>query len=160
MRGSQADILRFPLALVKEFATLVEMPDEVLTPSCDQLALQGLLKAHGGCITKTDVVDLMGLRDASIIDRWRTHRQIVSARNEAGQWEYPIWQFARKHRRVMLGIRDCLAELPFENEWEPVIFFLNRMEILGGHSPLDRLRTGKIEAAILAARQYGWRKNT
>jgi hypothetical protein len=136
------------------------MPDEVLSSAYDQLALQGLLKAHGGCLTKNAVVDLMGLQDTSIVDRWRTHRQIVSARNDAGQWEYPIWQFARKHRRVMLGIRDCLAELPFENESEQVTFFLNRMEILGGHSPLDRLRTGKIEAAILAARQYGWRKTS
>jgi hypothetical protein len=135
------------------------MRDEVLTPHQDQLAMQNLLAAHGGCISDAEVVHLMGLQDASIVERWREHRQIVSAKTDDGQWEYPIWQFARKHRRVMLGIRDCLAELPFENEWEPVIFFLNRLEILGGHSPLDRLRTGKIEAAILAARQYGWRKS-
>ena len=90
------------------------MPDEVLSPAHDESALQDLLKVHGGCITKTEVVHLMGLQEPSIVDRWRNHRQIVSARNEAGQWEYPIWQFARKHRRVMLGIRDCLAELPFE----------------------------------------------
>lgn len=55
----------------------------------------------------------------------------------------------------MLGIRDCLAELNYEHGWEPAIFFLTKMECLGGHSPLDRLRAGKIEAAILAARQYG-----
>ena len=55
----------------------------------------------------------------------------------------------------MLGIRDCLAELTYEHEWEPVIFFLTKMKSLDGHSPLDRLRAGKIESAILAARQYG-----
>ena len=150
----------FRAGIGKRIRYSCEMPDQVLSPAYDQSALQDLLKAHGGCISKTEVVHLMGLQETSIVDRWRNHRQIVSARNDAGQWEYPIWQFARKHRRVMLGIRDCLAELPFENEWEPMIFFLNRMEILGGHSPLDRLRTGKIEAAILAARQYGWRKDS
>ena len=160
MRGSHVREPSFELALGKEFVTFCQMPDEVLSPAYDQSALQDLLKAHGGCISKAQVVHLMGLQETSIVDRWRNHRQIVSARNDAGQWEYPIWQFARKHRRVMRGIRDCLAELPFENECEPVAFFLNRMEILGGHSPLDRLRTGKIEAAILAARQYGWRRNT
>ena len=67
---------------------------------------------------------------------------------------FPLWQFAPKHKRVMLGIRDCLAELPFEHEGEPIVFFLSKMKRLGGHSPLDCLRAGKIEAAILAARQY------
>jgi hypothetical protein len=52
----------------------------------------------------------------------------------------------------MLGIRDCLAELPFEHEGEPIVFFLSKMKRLAGHSPLDCLRAGKIEAAILAAR--------
>jgi hypothetical protein len=136
------------------------MPDRVLTPAGDQSAMQRLLAARGGCIREVEVVDLMGLEDASIVDRWRNHRQIVSVRNEAGQWVYPIWQFARKHKRVMLGVRDCLAELTFESEWEPLIFFLSCMESLAGHSPLDSLRAGRIEAAIKAARQYSSRKST
>ena len=103
---------------------------------------------------------MMGLKDSSILDRWRNHRQIVSVKNEAGQWVYPMWQFARKHKRVMLGIRDCLAELTFEVEWEPLIFFLKPLESLGGHSPLDSLRAGKIEAAIMAAREYSLRKRS
>jgi hypothetical protein len=136
------------------------MPDRVLTGAGDRLAKQNLLAAQGGCIGNVEVVDLIGLEDGSIVDRWRDHRQIVSVRDETGQWVYPVWQFVRKHKRIMLGIRDCLAELPFESELEPLIFFLSRMEILGGHSPLDCLRSGKIEAAIKAARQYGWRKST
>ncbi|MBV9104556.1 MAG: hypothetical protein JO313_00895 [Verrucomicrobia bacterium] len=130
------------------------MPDAVLTPSGDQLPTHSLLAARGGCIFEAEVVEMMGLGDPSIVDRWRSHRQIISVRNEAGEWIYPVWQFARKHRRIMLGIRDCLAELSFESEWEPLIFFLSSMADLGGHSPLDCLRAGKIEAAIKAARQY------
>jgi hypothetical protein len=130
------------------------MTVQVLTPA-SELALQNLLAAHGGCIHESQVVSLLGLKDASIIDQWRERRQIVSVRTEPGHWGFPLWQFARKHKRVMLGIRDCLAELPFEHEWEPIVFFLSKMERLDGHSPLDCLRAGKIEAAILAARQYG-----
>jgi hypothetical protein len=135
------------------------MPDGVLTPSGEQSPMQPLLAARGGCIRQIEVVNMMGLEDASIVDRWRNHRQIVSVRNEAGQWVYPIWQFARKHKRVMLGIRDCLAELSYESEWEPLVFFLSGLKGLGGHSPLDSLRAGKIEAAIKAARQYSPRKS-
>ena len=135
------------------------MANGVLKTPGDQSPLENLLAARGGCIREVEVLDLMGLGDASIVDRWRTHRQIVCVRDQAGQWVYPIWQFARKHRRVMLGIRDCLAELTFEGEWEPIIFFLRGLESLGGHSPLDSLRSGKIEAAIKAARQYSSQKS-
>jgi hypothetical protein len=135
------------------------MADGFLTAADDRLAMQSLLAARGGCIGNVAVVDLLGLEDTSIVDRWRDHRQIVSARDDAGQWVYPVWQFVRKHKRIMLGIRDCLAELPIESESQPVVFFLSRMENLGGHSPLDCLRSGKIEAAIKAARQYGWQKS-
>ena|SRR6478672_3922941 len=130
------------------------MSDGVLIPAGDKLPIENLLAARGGCIQEMEVVDMMGLADASIVGRWRNHRQIISVKDEGGQWVYPIWQFARKHKRVMLGIRDCLAELSFESDWEPLVFFLTGMEGLGGHSPLDSLRAGKIEAAIKAARQY------
>jgi hypothetical protein len=145
----------FALALGIEFDIFCSMPEQVLKPAVDQLALQNLLAAHGGCIHESQVVTLLGLRNASTIAEWRKHRQIVSVQTEGGHRVYPIWQFARKHRRVMLGIRDCLAELIYEHEWEPVVFFLTKKKCLDGHSPLDRLRAGKIEAAILAARQYG-----
>ncbi len=129
------------------------MVEQVLPRNHDQL--ESLLATHGGCFRESDVVDLMGLQDASTLERWRKNRQIIAIQNNADEWLFPIWQFARKQRRVMLGIRDCLAELAFEEESEPILFFLSRMENLGGHSPLDRLRTGKIEAAIMAARYYG-----
>ena len=135
------------------------MADGYLTTADDRLAMQNLLAARGGCIGNVEVVDLLGLEDRSIVDRWRDHRQIVSVKDDTGQWVYPVWQFVRKHKRIMLGIRDCLAELPVESESQPAIFFLSPLENLGGHSPLDCLRSGKIEAAIKAARQYSWRKS-
>jgi hypothetical protein len=147
--------MTFSLALQREFDIFCSMLEQLLRSTIDQQALQNLLAAHGGCIHESQVVTLLGLKDASTIEQWRKHRQIVSVKTEAGHTDYPIWQFARKHRRVMLGIRDCLAELNYEHEWEPVIFFLTKMDCLDGHNPLDRLRAGKIEAAILAARQYG-----
>jgi hypothetical protein len=130
------------------------MPERVLRTAGDRSAMQNFLAAQGGCIGNVEVVELIGLEDSSIIDRWRNHRQILSVKDEAGQWVYPVWQFVRKHKRIMLGIRDCLAELHFGSESEPLIFFLSPMESLGGHTPLECLRAGKIEAAIKAARQY------
>ena len=104
------------------------MPDTVLTAAGDRSAMRDLLAARGGCIGNVEVVDLMGLEDRSIVDRWRDHRQIVSVRDDSGEWVYPVWQFVRKHKRIMLGVRDCLAELRFESESEPLIFFLSSVE--------------------------------
>jgi hypothetical protein len=145
----------FRAGIENGFRYFCSMLEQVLKPAVDLLALQNLLAAHGGCIHESQVVTLLGLKDTSTVAQWRKYRQIVFVQTEAGHRVYPIWQFARKHKRVMLGIRDCLAELTYEHEWEPVIFFLTKNKGLGGHSPLDRLRAGKIEAAILAARQYG-----
>jgi hypothetical protein len=128
------------------------MLERVVTATHDQL--ETLLARHGGCFRQSDVVDLMGLDDPATLDRWRNNHQIIAIQNNTGEWLFPTWQFARKQRRIMLGIRDCLAELTFEEESEPIHFFLNPIENLGGHSPLDRLRAGKIEAAIMAARRY------
>jgi hypothetical protein len=130
------------------------MVERALHPAHDESAIKRLLATLGGCYSKSTVVDLMGLKNASTIDRWREHRQIIAVRDEAEEWVFPVWQFAKKQRRVMLGIRDCLAELACEEESEAVIFFLSTLDSLGGHTPLDRLRAGKIEAAILAARNY------
>ena len=118
--------------------------------------MKNLLAAHGGCFRQSTVIDLMGLENASTLDRWREHRQIIAVRSEGDEWVYPVWQFAKKQRRIMLGIRDCLAELAFEDESEPVMFFLTSLDNLGGHTPLERLRAGKIEAAIMAARYHAW----
>jgi hypothetical protein len=116
------------------------------------ISAEDLLRAEGGCISDKDVADLLGLENSAILDDWRRHRQIVAIKTSDGTWMYPIWQFARKPRRVMLGIRDCLAELDSDDDWQNALFFLSDMTRLAGKRPIDCLRAGKIEAAIKAAR--------
>jgi hypothetical protein len=117
-----------------------------------RISTEDLFRAEGGCISDQAVVDLLELENITIIEDWRRHRQIVAIRNDAGTWMYPVWQFARKPKRVMLGIRDCLAELDSDDDRATTVFFLSYMTRLAGKRPLDCLRAGKIEAAIKAAR--------
>src|SRR5690242_845845 len=75
------------------------------------ISAEDLLRVEGGCISDQEVADLLELENIAILGDWRRHRQIVAIETNAETWMYPVWQFARKPKRVMLGIRDCLAEL-------------------------------------------------
>jgi hypothetical protein len=126
--------------------------DPVLPSFAARISTEDLLRAEGGCISDQEVVDLLELENITIVEDWRRHRQIIAIKSGGETWMYPIWQFARKPKRVMLGIRDCLAELDSDDDCENTVFFLSCMTRLAGKRPLDCLRAGKIEAAIKAAR--------
>jgi hypothetical protein len=126
--------------------------DSVQPSFAARIGAEDLLRAEGGCITDQEVADLLELDNVTIVEDWRGYRQIVAIKNDAGTWMYPVWQFARKPKRVMLGIRDCLAELDSDDDCQTTVFFLSYMTRLAGKRPLDCLRAGKIEAAIKAAR--------
>jgi hypothetical protein len=145
------------------------MPGEILqpqgsrrTPERLSFAAEGaagdLLRAEGGCISAQEVAALLGLESITIVEDWRRRRQIVVIKGDAEAWVYPVWQFARKPKRVMLGIRDCLAELDSDDDFQTTVFFLSYMVRLAGKRPLDCLRAGKIEAAIKAARATACRR--
>jgi hypothetical protein len=123
------------------------------------ICAEDLLRVEGGCISDREVADLLELENIAILEDWRRHRQIVAIKTSAETWMYPVWQFARKPKRVMLGIRDCLAELDSDDDRETAVFFLSYMTRLAGKRPLDCLRAGKIEAAIKAARATACRRS-
>ena len=132
--------------------------DSVQSSFVARIGAEDLLRAEGGCITDQEVADLLELDNVTIVEDWRRYRQIVAIKNDAGTWMYPVWQFARKPKRVMLGIRDCLAELDSDDDCQTTVFFLSYMTRLAGKRPLDCLRAGKIEAAIKAARATACRR--
>ena len=132
--------------------------DSVQPPLVAQISAEDLVRVEGGCISDQEVAELLGLENITILEDWRRHRQIVAFKTKAETWMYPVWQFARKQKRVMLGIRDCLAELDSDDGCQTAVFFLSYMTRLAGKRPLDCLRAGKIEAAIKAARATACRR--
>ncbi len=134
--------------------------DSVQSLFVARISAEDLLRAEGGCISEQEVVDLLELENITIVEDWRRYRQIVAIKSDTETWMYPVWQFARKPKRVMLGIRDCLAELDSDDDLENTVFFLSSMTRLAGKRPLDCLRAGKIEAAIKAARATACARTT
>src|SRR5260221_6251611 len=108
------------------------MAGEILNPQGSQrdsvrpsfvarISTEELLRSEGGCIGDQAVVDLVELENIAIVEDWSRHRQIIAIKSDSETWKYPIWQFARKPKRVMLGIRDCLAELDSDDDCENTV---------------------------------------
>jgi hypothetical protein len=115
------------------------------------LARKRLEQAEGGAIAAEDVADLLGLSRQGI-DYLRKTKRIVAWRLAGGKWHYPVWQF--HDGRVRPGISECLQELPSNDPWSHMIFFLSPRESLSGRRPLDLILSGDVSNAIAVARRH------
>jgi hypothetical protein len=115
------------------------------------LARKRLEKAEGGAIAAEDVADLLGLSRQGV-DYLRKTKRIVAWRVGTGKWHYPLWQFHAG--RVRRGISECLKELPSDDPWSHMIFFLSPRESLSGRRPLDLILSGDVSNAMAVARRH------
>jgi len=115
------------------------------------LARKRLEQAEGGPISAEQVADLLGLSRQGV-DYLRKTKRIVAWRLGSGKWHYPVWQFYGG--RVLRGISECLRELPSEDPWSHMIFFLSPRESLSGRRPLDLIISGDVSSAIAVARRH------
>jgi hypothetical protein len=115
------------------------------------LARKRLEQAEGGAIAAEKVADLLGLSRQGV-DYLRKAKRIVAWRLSTGKWHYPVWQF--HEGRVCPGISECLKELPNEDPWSQMIFFLSPRESLSGRRPLDLILSGDVSNAVAAARRH------
>jgi hypothetical protein len=115
------------------------------------LARKRLEQADGGAISAEQVADLLGLSRQGV-DYLRKAKRIVGWRLGSGKWHYPVWQFG--DGRVRPGISECLKELPSDDPWSRMIFFLSPRESLSGRRPLDLIVSGDVSRAIAAARRH------
>jgi hypothetical protein len=115
------------------------------------LARKRLEQAEGGAISAEQVADLLGLSRQGV-DYLRKAKRIVAWRLGSGKWNYPVWQF--HDGRVRPGISECLKELPSDEPWSRMIFFLSPRESLSGRCPLDLIVSGDVFNAVAAARRH------
>jgi hypothetical protein len=115
------------------------------------LARKRLEQAEGGAISAEEVADLLGLSRQGV-DYLRKTKRIVGWRLGSGKWHYPVWQF--DDGRVRPGISECLKELPSDDPWSRMIFFLSPRESLLGRRPLDLIVNREVSNAIAVARRH------
>ena len=113
---------------------------------------QVLLKKSGGVLKGAQAAELLGISRQALDKRRRQGRLIGLTQGRRG-YAYPVWQF--EHGRTLSNLENVLGRLRDHDPWMQLTFFLNANDRLDGSSPLDLLRSGKVESVLEAAASYG-----
>lgn len=111
-----------------------------------------LLGAEGGVLTAEQVARHLGISRQAVDKRRRVGRLLALSTGRRG-YLYPAWQISQ--HGVVNGFERVLGQLLVRDPWMQAAFFLGGDPRLNGMTPLEALRTGRIEEACRAARGYG-----
>ncbi len=110
-----------------------------------------LLLAEGGCIGLVEAADRIGV-SVSRLEQMEGANCLLAVHRPGGRDEYPVWQFS--DAGILEGLRETLDALSGHNDLARLRFFLNQSLYLGGSTPLEFLREGRVKDVLLAARSY------
>lgn len=113
---------------------------------------QNLVEQSGGTLTGERVAKLLGISRQAVDKRRRQNRLIGLTQGRRG-YAYPIWQF--ESGKTLPNLEKVLDQLRNQDPWMQLTFFLNANDRLEGSSPLEMLRSGKVEPVLEAATSYG-----
>jgi hypothetical protein len=69
------------------------------------------------------------------------------------EFVYPTFQF--ESEAMQSGVAAILKVIKADDPWARLTFMFLRLEELGGESPVNTIRAGRVKGAVLAARHYG-----
>jgi len=113
---------------------------------------QNLVEQSGGMLKGERVAKLLGISRQAVDKRRRQNRLIGLTQGRRG-YAYPIWQF--EGGKTLPNLEKVLDQLRNQDPWMQLTFFLNANDRLEGSSPLEMLRSGKVEPVLEAATSYG-----
>jgi hypothetical protein len=112
-----------------------------------------LLERAGGTLQPREVAELLGISRQAVGKRRRVGKLIAVRMGHRG-YEYPACQF--EDTGVIRDLDEVLGAFADDVEaWMQVAFLVNPNESLGGESPLDLLRQGKVDSVVRVARVHG-----
>ncbi|HET7233917.1 MAG TPA: hypothetical protein VFJ16_28155 [Longimicrobium sp.] len=113
---------------------------------------QALLRDAGGGWSAARAAAHLGITRQAV-DKRRRAGKLLALQSGTGDHLYPVCQFTE--HGVLGGIDRVLAAFPPSGGWTRLDVLLTPAEEIGGISPLEALRHGDVDAAILAASMFG-----
>lgn len=113
---------------------------------------QQMLKVAGGALTGKGVADLLNI-SRQAVDKRRASNQLLALTQGRRGYSYPGFQF--DEGKTLKGLEDVLKELSAHDPWMQLNFFTSANERLGGSTPIEALRSGKIDDVVKVAGMYG-----
>jgi hypothetical protein len=107
-----------------------------------------LLEAEGGACSSAELAQLLGV-SRQAIDKRRKAGKLIGLDLGRRGYLYPVFQVG------LAGLGELLAELDWLDPWSQLAFILTPNVWLDGETPLELLRRGALEPAVMAARSYG-----
>ena len=114
--------------------------------------MAALQQAEGGALTGAEVSMRFGLT-AAILRRCRMEHRIVYWRIAKHGYFYPRWQLTETGA-LLPGIPEILQLFRSQDQWRIVRYFLGPRQQLEGRRPLDLLRAGQADRALVHARRH------
>ncbi|HYH81465.1 MAG TPA: hypothetical protein VEX86_16800 [Longimicrobium sp.] len=113
---------------------------------------QALLRDAGGGWSSTQAAAHLSITRQAV-DKRRRAGKLLALRAGSGDYVYPACQFIEDG--VLAGLDRVLAAFPPSGGWTRLDVLLAPAEEIGGVSPLDALRGGDVDAALLVASMVG-----
>lgn len=115
-------------------------------------AKQRFIEENGGALTSDQVAQIIGISRQAVEKRRNAGKLIALSTGRHG-FLYPLWRFDESG--TLEGLQDVLAVLEPHDEWVRTIFFVGKNPHLGGRTPVEMLRAGKLKDVLNAALIYG-----
>jgi hypothetical protein len=109
-----------------------------------------LTRMAGGLYTLSEVAAILAISELLVEER-RKAGELIAVRL-AESYCYPACQFTP--HGIVTGLSEVLAMMPIRHEWIRLEWLLIPDEALGGLSPLEALRAGRLEDVIDIARDH------
>lgn len=107
-----------------------------------------LFDQAGGLLTLQEAARLLGFT-IPVMKR----AQFIYLSAEGGSEGYPRFQFESEEMKNAVQI--VLAAIGAEEPWMQLSFFFLSLDELGGARPVDAIRSGKLDAVVVAASHFG-----
>jgi hypothetical protein len=141
-------------------AALADWVVEHMNSPTSRRAKIHLLNAEGGCLTRDELLERFGSH-SDVYEHMLRSRCVIGIDDGDGVVKYPVWQFA-PNGTVIDGIPLVLRQLPSDDPWGAMIFFLEPNERLGTSArtsgymtPIQALRDERIQDVLAAAQAWG-----
>jgi hypothetical protein len=122
--------------------------------------LRGIDHAHadlsdaGGAYDLQQVRSLMRGISRQAVDKQVKEGRLLAVPGPSNRRGYPTFQF-NDDGSVVNGLKSVHDTLPTRNPWAILNFLVNPQDGLRGAKPIDRLREGRLDEVLAAARGIG-----
>ncbi len=113
---------------------------------------QSLVKKSGGVVRGEEAAAFLSI-SRQAVDKRRRQGHLIGLTQGRRGYAYPAWQF--EGGKTLANLERVLDALRDHDPWMQLTFFVNANDRLNGRSPLEMLRSGKLDPVLQAAASFG-----